>query len=575
MFAEMPRNTRGAVTRAGVLGRVRCRALCVSVCLLATAPACAGPQPFTIVEDGKGRAVIVVADNARATTREAAEALQKVVEQMSGARLPIQAESKYDKTPPPILVGMSGLAERMGIRVAQDLEQGDRYVIRSGAGYLALVGNDGGNLLGSAYAVYDLLQRLGCGWFGPDPIWHVIPKAPTLRSPPLDLQERPDFVMRDIWKVGGGKTRQLKLAWRLGGVKIASYHSFHRLKLAKQYRKVHPEWFGPGQPCLTELDMQRIIVEKFRKDLQAKPGVLKFSLTANDNDKFCRCERCRAVGNPGARLMRFANAIARELRQSHPGRFRLCFLAYWVSHDPPRPMVKAEPEIIVMLVNEGNHVQPLDKPVPPGHAKLPRNNLREQRATVGWAETGALAAVYEWWIPGCSDKNWRSVPWYSGQTALRNLRYWKAHGMRYITYESGYETGDPFPLRWPLYYVGARGCWDTRLTVDQIMTEACRKLYGSAADDMFTFYRTLEAAMADSDQAGGNWKLPSAERIYTPAVEARATAWLDRAARATSDANALARIADERRMWDQACRTLAKLRKKPPAAAASAKPAAP
>ena len=31
-----------------------------------------------------------------------------------------------------------------------------------------LLGNDDLQLTGTTYAAYDLLQRLGCGWYGPD-----------------------------------------------------------------------------------------------------------------------------------------------------------------------------------------------------------------------------------------------------------------------------------------------------------------------------------------------------------------------------------------------------------------------
>ena len=423
-----------------------------------------------------------------------------------------------------------------------------------------MIGNDGGRLSGSAYAVYDLLQRLGCGWYGPDPVWHVIPQSPDVAVPMLNVSERPDFAVRHIWMVD--RHQALRFAWRLGALWIPMHHNFDRLVPPAEYKEAHPEWFGPGQPCLTEPAVRRIIVEKFQAELDAGEGVMNFSISANDNDEFCECDRCRRAGNISARVMQFANHIGRELARTHPGRFRLCFLAYWVTHTPPDPMVKADPGIVVLIVNEGNHVQPLDKPVPPEHAKLGRNNLREQRDMTGWMKTGALQGVYEWWIPGCSDANWRSVPWYSGETALRNLRYWKAHGIRYLTYETAYENGDGFPVRWPLYYVGARGAWDTTVTTDQVMAEACGKLYGSAAQNMFNFYQLLEQTMAQCNVSGGNWHLPSPEKVYSEQVETEATAHLQRAAQATDEPKALARIAEEQKMWDEARKTLAKLRSK-------------
>ena len=259
-------------------------------------------------------------------------------------------------------------------------------------------------------------------------------------------------------------------------------------------------------------------------------------------------------------MMSFANRIADALRETHPGRFQLGFLAYWVTHGPPRPMVRGRPEVTVLIVNEGDHTKPLDDPVPPDNARHGRNNLREQRALDGWLETGSLQGVYEWWIPGCNDVNWRDVPWYSGETALRNLRYWKSRGLRYLTYETQYEHGTGFPIRWPLYYMAARGSWDSTLRADHIMLEACTRLFGDAANHMFWFYRTLQMAMLHTPHPGGNWHLPSPELVYTPDIEARATSYITEAAQLAEDPDVQARIASELQMWEQARATLAKLR---------------
>lgn len=147
---------------------------------------------------------------------------------------------------------------------------------------------------------------------------------------------------------------------------------------------------------------------------------------------------------------------------------------------------------------------------------------------------------------------------------MRNLRYWHKGGVRYVTYETKNERHHGFPMRWPLYYVGARGMWDPSLTCDQIMTEACEKLYGKAAKDMFNYYRTLEMAMLATKEYAGNWALPWPQLIYTPKVEAQATAYLDSAAKSSSDATILARIAAERAIWDEARQAMAKLRRTQP-----------
>lgn len=54
----------------------------------------------------------------------------------------------------------------------------------------------GGGRVGTLYAVYDLLYRLGCRWFAPGELHEEIPKLDLDRWPGLDVTERPAFLTR-------------------------------------------------------------------------------------------------------------------------------------------------------------------------------------------------------------------------------------------------------------------------------------------------------------------------------------------------------------------------------------------
>ena len=517
---------------------------------------------LVLVEQGRPKATIVIDDEVAGSVQSAATALQSNIQKMTGAALPIEKASRFKGDRPAVLVGMSSLAREKGFDVEQNYESGDHYVIKTFNGGVALIGNDKG-LRGSNYAVYDFLQRLGCGWYGPDPLWHVIPQTADLKVAPINVDERPDFDFRWIWLV---KDPVLRDAWRQGGKGIAQGHVLGNLLPRDKYVKDHPDYFsnveGPYQPCLSHPEVIDIVHGKLEKEIGPGSGVAQLCVGAIDNDKFCQCDRCTAIGNSSATALYFANEIARKLNEKHAGRFQLNFYAYWVLHDEPDPLIKAEPGVCVTLINEGNHVQPLEKGEAPDiPEKHDRHNTRDVKALKGWHATGATMSIYEWWIPGTTNHDWRGMPWYSGDTALANLRYWRAHDVRYLTYESQarYENNMVWPVRWPLFYVGAYGAWDPDVTSAQLMTDACHKLYGPAGADMFDFYRTLEQAMADSDEVGGNWHLPSPELIYTPPVVERADAALQRAAAKTTDDTIARRIGAETAMWDFAKKTLTRL----------------
>jgi len=530
-------------------------------------------KALILADRTKAYATIVIPNHAPRNVLDAALACQNIVQKMTGVWLPIQSESTFKRNSAMILVGMSDLARKRAVNVNQSFRLGDHYVIRVGADYLALIGNDAQDLRGSAYAVYDLFQKLGCGWYGPDQLWQVIPTRDTLTIRPDDVEtdQHPGFTMRNIWLVSPRRTGQeLVDAWRLGKRWVYDAHAMKSLVPRKQYGQDHPDWFSniterKWQPCFTHPEVIELVAGKLRHRIEREQKeLIGISISPNDNPKFCNCQRCRSVGNRSARMLYFANALARNLRKTHPGRFILNFVAYWVTHAPPNPPITAEPEVSIAFVNEGNHIQPWSNPEPAHLAKRGRSNTREIRDFNGWKKTGVTMGIREWWIPGCKDKAWRAVPWYSGQTAILNLRYWQKAGVRYIHYETGYENNDPFPLRWPLYYVAARGLWDPAVTSDQVMREACDKLFGPASHHMFAFYHELEQAAAEQKLYGGkNWHLPPVHCIYSEKIVDAATRHLDQAAAAAAhDPKSLPRIRNQQKIWTNARKTIATERKK-------------
>ena len=524
---------------------------------------------LTLVDEGAPRAVIVVADEPADDSwadpgyepPDPAATFQDIVRRMTGATLPVQKESEFDARSIAVLVGPSDLARRMGVDVGQDRDKtSDHYVVRTGDRFVALVGNDDRQLTGTLYAVFDLLQRLGCGWYGPDPRWHVIPERKTLKVPPLAVDERPAFALRMLQatQMEAGYPKQVyRYAWRLGGSALAFDHSLGRVVPREKYLEAHPEYFGPRQPCLSHPEVFDIAADYCRRQIGRVPeGVVPIALGAEDNPSFCQCDRCRAVGNLSARSLNFTNEVARRLSRTHPGRYRLAFYGYWVTHQPPRPMIQAEPGVVCMVVNEGDHAHALDAPESAREREGSRSNQRERLHLEGWRKTGAEMAVYEWWIPGDANQHWRIMPWYSGQTAVRNLRYWHRNEVRYVYYESA-DIGSPeqrFSVRWPLYYVGARAMWDPKVTSGQVMAEACDRLFGPAAPHMLRFYGRLERAMVETKDKVGNWGLPRPDRVYPSDVEAEAAAHLDRATATSTTPQIAARIEDQRQMWNRARR---------------------
>lgn len=95
------------------------------------------------------------------------------------------------------------------------------------------------------------------------------------------------------------------------------------------------------------------------------------------------------------------------------------------------------------------------------------------------------------------------------------------------------------------------------------MSDACEKLFGPAAQAMMNYYNVFEKAMLETEITVGNWNLPSAERVYTPAVESMADKWIETAkniAEESNNENIYKRVDEEMKLWNIAKSALAKLR---------------
>ncbi len=157
--------------------------------LFLAAPA-TGEKPLILVEEGLAKATIVVPDKASKTVDASAEELARYLEKISGTKLSIVAESKAPAGPR-LDVGRTRNASRL---LPHDLFQEDeRVVVRSAPGGVTLCGSGD---RATRYAVYRLLEHLGCRWLAPGEENEVVPRKTTLAVDSIDLDTKPAFRWR-------------------------------------------------------------------------------------------------------------------------------------------------------------------------------------------------------------------------------------------------------------------------------------------------------------------------------------------------------------------------------------------
>ena len=214
--------------------------------------------------------------------------------------------------------------------------------------------------------------------------------------------------------------------------------------------------------------------------------------------------------------MKFANIIGQKIKDECPGK-AIMFYGYFETFIAPTDIdFKAEDNVILMLCKEGGMTRLIE------NGDLFNDYMEQPQFKdnfENWKKLGYRIAIYEWNCPGASDEAWKQNFWIQGDVFLGNLKWFKEHGVEYLYVDQtslyAYEREEAFmDIRWPLYYLSARSMWDCGLSFKDIMMPACKKLFGSAANDMYSFYFLLNQENMNCQAPNFRWTLPTVQEVY-------------------------------------------------------------
>jgi hypothetical protein len=504
-----------------------------SVAFLAFTACLAGSAPAAqLTRDGKPAAVLIVPDSA-AQARSAAERIQKVIADMSGAKLEIVSESAAaPRGLVPVYVGHTKFAAAKGIR-QPDLKP-EEVVLISTDQHVIVVGNEGPAgprkqdvQDGTIFAAVELLEKLGCRWLWPDPTGHVIPKTPNVVLANIEYRHAPKVVDRGMrLQVGMANTFANVIAkfdrkpheyplhdWpvyaRLGGSRdIRAGHSFGNWY--ERFFKTHPEYFATGpdggfswlhipersKQCLSNPGVVDQLVADAKAAWQAADNKqnITFSIMPNDGQGFCLCANCRAMDNPNGpkvswlvydnatkktksvthvslsdRHAKFWNQVAERLEKEAPG-LTLGTCAYSVYRTKPIEVKRLHPSIAVGYVGGGY------------------SNRRQH---------DALMKDWNDWSSICSQMFWRPNFMKEGEgfplvwaTRMGNdLKQLISTGLVGVEMPNVHHHWGTQGLN---YTMLARLMWDHTLEPAAVIDDYCRTGFGAAAPTVRRYIARLE-----------------------------------------------------------------------------------
>lgn len=485
--------------------------LAVSFFSLLTAPAIAAD--VVLVKDGQAQAVIQVnpavmaadskdntlkgpaleAERQRQRLRESVKDLALYLNKISGAKVEIATTPPKGGGPLSILIG--DLAQKTFGPPAKKaaFKQGFRVVVSpKGVGLL------GESDLAASYAIYEVLDRLGCRWFMPSDMGEVIPQSKTIALSEMDFSSAPGTKFRGVWYADDAFKRRN----RHGGLALAAGHALE-FYISKEERKKHPEWVGEvgGKPHESRLKwssatLADALAEKILAQ-NAKDPQPSYSLSPDDGMDFDESKEDRAIDagdfDPTSqvvsltdRLLVLCNRVATKVSAKQPD---LLFgvLAYAQYIRPP-VREKLHPNIVPMIA--------------------PIALCRYHPMTSDAYGSTELRYLIEGWAKASQELSMYCYAFNLAETSapMPMLKRW-SEDIRYI-YKNKCtfwqpETMPNFETQMHANYLGCRMAWDPSLEPADIIAEINAKFYGAAARAMTEYWNFVDDVWVSTPEYSG------------------------------------------------------------------------
>ncbi len=450
-----------------------------------------------LFRNGKSDYQIVISAEASTSEQTAARELQQYIQQVSGVVLPITSDLTARGRH--IYVGFN---ERVAaLTGASQPQKGDESITYRTVGHDLLIWGGAGR--GTMYSVFTFLEReLGIHWLTPK--CTVVPKLVKWKLPRLNHTERPFigyrysnyFVAKDVpeWSAHTREnTKWYPVINDYGN--IEAYYGAHTMEWlvpVKEFYATHPEYFcqrdgkrydGYGQLCLSNPDVLEICKTRLMQRMREEPNYRIYSLSQNDNFRFCECEKCAAIeaqyGGHSGIILWFVNQVADAIKDEFPDKYIGTF-AYQYSRQPPTGIKPHENVVIRLCSIECCFAHPLDAGCP--------QNESFMRDLKGWADIAPHLFIWDYIV----DYAQYMAPWPNFQVLGPNICVFGQNKAIGVFEEAQYQSeGAEFDemKAWTVNQL----LWNPEQNVDSLVSIFINGYYGKAAPRIMDYYRLCQS----------------------------------------------------------------------------------
>ncbi|MCX7825877.1 MAG: DUF4838 domain-containing protein, partial [Verrucomicrobiae bacterium] len=327
-------------------------------------------------------------------------------------------------------------------------------------------------------------------------------------------------------------------------------HTFAKLVPPQTHFPSHPDYYAlwkgrrdTNQLCCTHPEVIRLCAESVRAGMRAQPQATVFSVSQNDNGKYCECDRCAALGQREgtqmAQVLHLVNGVAEAVEREFPDKI-IETLAYQWSRRPPKTMRPRRNVVIRLADIECCFAHPLAS----GCTEANKRFVADLQA---W--TRACDRLWIWDYTTIYSNYLLPLP--NKRLLDDNIRLFAAHGVKGVFEQGTYDTPDSEMVALKAYLI-AKFLWNPNGDETLATREFLDAYYGAAAPAVQR-YLDLIHDYAEKQQVHVRIFVKPTHPHLTPELLIQANAlWDEAEALAKSDAAALDRVRRSRMSVDYA-----------------------
>ncbi len=261
--------------------------------------------------------------------KNAGDILHRWIEQITGGKM----------------IGGKGVID---LHIEDDINDAEGYSVQNTPGKLSFIGH---GPRGVIYSVYGFLEKyLGVYHYAPG----VTSKGHGGEIGEFNESFSPVFEYRQESFYLGENDLEWRIANRINTHKSDDPRHGGYMKWAGRFVHTMENITGcpqSQQPCMTDPETTKKAIKYTRDWLKKDPTIRLVSISQNDNNNYCKCERCAAIdaaeGSHIGSLLRVVNAVAEDIKDDYPD-VAIETLAYRYTRNIPK-ITKPLPNVIIRL----------------------------------------------------------------------------------------------------------------------------------------------------------------------------------------------------------------------------------